>query len=114
MALIWDLKKCANFETLNHHKSHELVYATMDIGINKITKDNYLSFWRRMRILRDFKQMYLEMNLSDVVLHIGLETNADNESERKFMKKVNDDYICRLKQKIAWDVRNCTLIPAEA
>lgn len=111
MSLVWDCKNVVGFEKLSQDKTTTLVFATMEVGMNAITEKNYLEFWRRMKILRQIKNMYLEMTLDDVYMHIGLGTNADNERPGQFLKKVMADFDDNLKHYIRHDIRNSVLIP---
>jgi hypothetical protein len=84
-----------------HPVTHYLMFATMGIGMNEITKQNAPEFFRRIAIFqkvhgcavqyRDHldgtnKEIYITME--DITNHIGLHTNSSLYSKAEFNKKI--------------------------
>ncbi len=71
-------------------RTESLIWATMNVGINRITKDNAAEFYRRYVaasfVLSGKWKPYL--TLADVERHVGLATNADTLTRTAFEKNL--------------------------
>ena len=104
MSLDYNLKDIRSFEDLCYDKkgmaplTECLVFSTMSIGMNRITKENYKEFFIRLSALysvsgfplRRFNEETQKLekfapSLYDVRDHIGLKTNASRKSMSAFM-----------------------------
>ena len=63
-----------------------LIWATMVVGMNRITEKNYEKFFARYCL----SQMETKITLKDVKNHIGLRTNASTMSDTQFFKNQCD------------------------
>ena len=96
MSLNWNVSEVADYETVcftgegNNQQmrvsTDRLIWGTMSIGMNKITKENYREFAARMSLLnaaRGWPPNQSEV-LDSVKAHIGLWTNASSKSVSEF------------------------------
>lgn len=116
MALNWNLSEIENhkrlFETrVQHGKegrylkpfAESIILATIPVGMGEITKDNWLEFYKRMRIIEtvnDFgwfgwksvrgKHKSINVEKKHVKRMIGLKTNVSNESPAKWFRRYKD------------------------
>jgi len=76
-----------------------LVFATMSVGINRITDKNVYDFYLRSIVAADIYGMPLtfwnaderetrNFHLEEIKQHIGLSTNASTLTTNQFMKKM--------------------------
>ncbi len=102
MALNWNIETIKDFKELWIHdpqghggteqpyaldkKTEMLIYATMSVGINEITKKNWKKFYVRLR-MAGLNQSY-NLGPKDILRHIGLHTNANKMTDAKFRKEV--------------------------
>ncbi len=98
MPLNWNIEKCANYKELTNDEERNVtdsvVWATMAVGINQITKQNFEEFYRRLHIveetngtflMRDGKARYITQ--AEVGRRIGLYTNAGTVTKLSFDAK---------------------------
>jgi len=103
MALHWDVTEVENFEEKVYYKNddgelqiqlaaEQLIFVTMLLGLNEITKKNADEFFDRLCIwercfgkLRPLGESY---TLEEVRSFIGLKTNASSMSKAKFKNHV--------------------------
>jgi len=98
MSLDWKVDKIENFEErvwlpnddgetfhLNP-TTNTLIWATMGVGINKITEKNWPVFLGRAAALEAFGAA--PISAEDVEAHIGLSTNASNMTAAAFEKMI--------------------------
>lgn len=108
MSLDWDVTKIKNHKELVWREddsinpvSEMLIFATMFVGINKITEKNWKEFltrlWMSQRIggamLRQRNKETGEisdrpLDIQDVKDHIGLSTNASPMTRAQFFKRL--------------------------
>lgn len=95
MALHWDVKEVADWKQLQEEESGItacVVWATMFVGIPRITADNAAEFARRVHVWEDvngrIRSDDKRITLADVERRIGLWTNASRETRRQFEAKV--------------------------
>lgn len=87
-------------------RTEQLIFATMVVGMNQISKKNHREFWYRLhlyeamfgtfRLDEDGDQLYYL--LPDVEEHIGLYTNATIVPFGKWSKRVKETYLERIKE----------------
>lgn len=79
--------------------TNALIWATMAVGIGKLTADNVDEFWTRLQLLdrldggsfcEDMDGTKLDRG--DVERHVGLSTNVTNETRAKWIKRVVDGW----------------------
>lgn len=77
-----------------------IIFATMAVGINKITEDNYIEFFRRYVMYR-YANNYGEpfFDLAKVQEMIGLSTNASTFTDAAF-RKLLTDHLLRAANKV--------------
>jgi len=115
MPLNYDLNKIKRFKSL-YEKSHEtsgvrlkkipetIILSTISVGIRSITEDNYVRFFNRLRILETVHGPFLYkrtkkgpvprlIELEDVKMMIGLDTNASEISRAKFISRIDKEKI---------------------
>lgn len=114
MALTWDVT-----DVLKRDRSDEgwvmtqgLIFTTMSVGINEITKDNVGEFFARTQMVervdgrtcvQDSEGNPVFTTLADVVRHIGLRTNASPLTRAQFLRSFSRrlDYEANKAQKEA-------------
>jgi hypothetical protein len=100
MALNWNIEKCKNWKQLGTKKewpvTDMLIWATMPIGINEITKQNFEEFYRRLHLIETTRGTFLMqpggrqpyyITLAEVKRRIGLYTNAAPITKKNFDAK---------------------------
>ncbi len=107
MSLDYRFGEIKNFKRICFQKgkmnplSHALIFATIAIGINEITKRNWIKVYARLHLWELVHGAYLSKNgtsvlisAGEVKMHIGLSTNASPLSEtgflRNFSRKLQD------------------------
>ena len=98
MSLNWNVSKVADHETVCFYgegddqqvrvSTERLIWGTMSIGMNEITKENFREFASRMsqlNVARGWPANQSEI-LDSVKAHVGLWTNASSMSASKFDK----------------------------
>jgi len=107
MSLDYRFGEIENFKKICFQKgkmnplSHALVFATIAIGVNEITKRNWIKFYARLHFWELVHGTYLSkdgkpvlISAEEVKRHIGLSTNASMLSEagflRNFSRKLKD------------------------
>lgn len=103
MALSWNLEGCTHWQELksdnNWAKTENLIWLMMGIGINEVTKENWLDVYARIAVLESIDGAYLSVHNGnnmepayyepkDIVRRIGLATNVSNESFAKWSKRI--------------------------
>jgi len=95
-----------------------LIWATIEIGLGRITEKNYAEFWMRMSMADgisgdgrlyeehdDGKHRYRSVTLEEVKQHIGLRTNVSNITKTQFynqmMKKTDRRVMDMLRREVA-------------
>lgn len=76
--------------------TNTLIFGTMIVGINEITNKNWKEFYARIHLSERVNGNYLHdsdrkpryINEQDIKDHIGLATNALNETEAKYLNKL--------------------------
>lgn len=101
MSLDYNLSQIDQWETLVNEygepckMTETIIWLTMTIGLERITKQNWHDFYTRVHIYekvfgtflrRDGKEKPIES--SDIYRHIGLTTNSGNISYSAFLKRV--------------------------
>ena len=100
-----------------------LIWATMSVGLNKITKKNLDAWYVRLTVLsklfgppmynwEDGKRTDRNITLAELQMHIGLYTNADSYTDAVFWKTVRKraDGDFKLLFKQAQLLNNCIII----
>ncbi len=87
-------------------KTEQLIFATMVVGMNQISKKNHREFWYRLhlyeamfgtfRLEEDGDQLFYL--LPDVEEHIGLCTNATIIPFGKWSRRVKETYLERIQE----------------
>lgn len=105
MSLNWNLSNVADHETLcwtcadangeQHMKpvTELLIFATMAVGMRKITASNVPIFASRLTIYEALFGAFGSgrITVEDIANHVGLETNALDESDAKWRKRMMDN-----------------------
>lgn len=105
MSLNWNLSKVADHETLcwtpadangEHHMKRVtelLIFATMAVGMRKITERTVPIFASRPRIYEALFGAFGSgrITVEDIAAHVGLETNASDESDAQWRKRMMDN-----------------------
>jgi len=120
MAIRWNLEDIKGYKELCFYEDKDpiqggtmmcavtesLIYATMFIGINEITKKNYLQFFARIKIyekvqgaLRSKGMKDIYYTLEEIEQHIGLGTNASTLTNRGFSLKIYNTVLVDLERK---------------
>ena len=99
MALNYELGKILNFKQVCFRNSkmnpvtHALIFATMAVGLNEITKQKWKKFYSRLHVWEKVNGTYLTKNglpiyitAEEVKEHIGLSTNASQTTALGFLK----------------------------
>ena len=98
MALTWNIGDCKDYKKLTTDKewpiTNALIWATMSIGINEITKKNVKKVFTRIKIDENLNGNYLYngrkryfIKMKDVEKRIGLYTNATPITDSRFLKR---------------------------
>ena len=99
MALHWELRSIDNWETVCCNEDGTLsgtteclIWATMMVGLSRITASNAKKFYERLHAWETargaFRSDRQPLDFNDVVRHIGLATNASHETDAQFRKKL--------------------------
>jgi len=76
--------------------TQELIFATTQVGLDEITRANFVAFWLRTRALDAWMGSPRVISLTDIEAHIGLKTNAEKLTQAKWFgsvkKLVADQY----------------------
>jgi hypothetical protein len=91
MPLNWNIEKVADWQQLSQNPEQlqitdTLVWATMAIGMNKITADNYNEFYARLYLSQKLDGD-VTVTKADVKRRIGLTTNASTLTRKQFTDK---------------------------
>lgn len=97
MSLNWNLEKVKDFKEISEggewRITDTLIWATMGVGINRITEENYVEFYARLHLQELLWGTYMMENgkskyitLEDVKRRIGLSTNVSNLTRSQFNK----------------------------
>ena len=102
MSLDWNIQDVENYNELLEknnisENTKELIFSTMSVGLNKITKDNINEWLFRRRVLNLIDPhrnpvipagwSQVEITREVLVRHIGLRTNASQMTRAAFMKR---------------------------
>lgn len=135
MALTWDLTEIPDSETVcflpdkldpdgtihpdrvkMNPITEVLIWATISVGISKITEKNYTDFYRRLRALEqlgicflqgkdeDGKDISRNPNLNEVYLHMGLTTNAPKITNVKFLRNLGETVNDKIKFQVEEEI----------
>lgn len=101
MALHWNVSACAEQATTQEGwiLTNALIWATMFIGINRITEKNVNEFYARLATYEDLftpllyrskdgKPEHVKTSYADLRLRIGLSTNASTLTRKQFVKNL--------------------------
>lgn len=111
MALTWSLEKIENYKDLcweddpnNEGKvklsslTEIMIFGCLGTGHQSITEENWTEYYARMKfqekiigafLIKDYKDRFIEPE--EVKAHIGLSTNATNETRAKWLKRFNQE-----------------------
>ena len=111
MALNWNIEQCADWKQLTEDNewavTNTLIWATMIIGIRKITTENYREFYLRLHASEIYDGQFLTnrgfITLDEVKRRIGLATNASTLTSK--------DWNARLK---LWQSKQIELVDSES
>ena len=100
MSLNWNATAINDVETLHADEAqwaitNDLIWATMSIGLNKITFENVHEFYARMKFIYTLIGSPMTITIADVFRRIGLHTNANAETELQFVKRVGTSELRR-------------------
>jgi hypothetical protein len=89
---LWILNDDGEGERLNY-TTDSLIWATMGVGLNSITKKNIDKWLFRMGVLNKISDVTWNELCKRHVLerHIGLKTNVIDKTDAEFWKTVKDD-----------------------
>lgn len=100
-----ELHECTNPDAPEDERLYKLngitdalIWATMAVGMGKITESNYEAFYARLRFAEKLNgnmalkwdeetEEHVPLDVEDVKRHIGLSTNVSPETKAKFIKK---------------------------
>ena len=97
MALTWNIEQCENWNELVKPSewaiTESLIFATIFVGIRKITSENYREFYLRLHACEVYDgNLIFErgfITLDEVKRRIGLSTNASTLLRAEWNKKLN-------------------------
>lgn len=104
MSLNWNIKNCKDHETLQSDTewpiTHNLIWATMSVGIGEITETNWQEFYGRISAWEDAVGSFSQtkdkngnykshpFTPEDIYKRIGLHTNAASMSRAEWEKSI--------------------------
>jgi len=104
MPLNWNIKNCKDHETLQSDTewphTHNLIWATMSIGIDEITEKNWTECYARLAVWeeivgafsttkdKDGKYKSRPFTPEDIFKRIGLYTNASRMNRAEWQKNI--------------------------
>jgi hypothetical protein len=102
--LNYNLKKIKDFNELNNGTTETIIWATMAIGMGKITKDNYMEFFKRLEFYERLNGPMRRVNTEggyqplyfkpeEVKRYIGLDTNVAHEPLSKWVLRVYRNFV---------------------
>lgn len=124
MSLNWDVTKVKNhdvvcFDAGEHEgrslrvETHCLIFATIGVGLGRITAANAEEFAARLNILQDLNGALMgnaegevRITREDVLAHVGLSTNVPDESRSAWLKRVTAAKFAAADQKAKY-VKEC-------
>ena len=93
MALSWDITNCSDIELLQSgtewNKTEGIIFSTMSTDMHRITEENAIEFYARLRLLSAIyngffydkeTDEYVAPTFEDVRIRIGLKTNAYSDN----------------------------------
>lgn len=103
MALSWDITNCSNIELLQSdtewNKTEGIIFSTMSVDMNSITKENAVEFYARLQMLSTIyngffydkeTNQYVAPTFEDVQIRIGLHTNAYSKNTfKQWFKRIS-------------------------
>jgi hypothetical protein len=103
-----------------HYLTEALTFATMPVGINRITDANWMEFYQRLHMLEKVRGSRLTawtktgpidrlITPVEVYMHIGLSTNASNKTKKQFF----DDLFFGICQEVLEEVQKAPEVYAE-
>lgn len=109
MALHWNATGVKNHEALHEDAmewavTNSLIWATMAIGINRITEENYIDFFARMSFFYASTSHSSDITVADVKRRIGLSTNASPLTELQFVKSVGMNELRRYRYEANYSI----------
>ena len=103
--------------------TRQLIFFTERVGLNRITNDNRIDFWKRVNAWErvhgqclsrrgdDDKPIMRFISLQEVQDHVGLWTNARRLTEPKFYDEIIKTILCDVDEKLANEQRACETLP---
>lgn len=105
MALNWSVKDVKNHEAIcypldNNGKRYlgpvteALIFLTMAVGLTEITEKNAQEFYTRLAFYQSVFNVPEEDRLTyaQVRIHIGLHTNAGNQTKAQWLKRIYENH----------------------
>lgn len=101
MSLNWNIEKVRDYKKITPgpssegHVTEALIWATMAVGIGRITEANADEFYRRIAIYEEQRGAWMTKNgqpspftLEDIKRRIGLSTNVGTMNKTEFAAKL--------------------------
>ena len=104
MSLNWDAHNAPNWDKVKGYKGDEIIFATIPLGINKITMDNYREMASRYFKLCRIKGWEPTLEVEDFKNAVGLHTNASSKTPTAFGK----DLLAQLDEEVAHKLREAS------
>ena len=106
MPLTWDIRDAIteDYDPTDKDEweiSQALIFYMMVIGYSSIREDNWENFYARMLMYQrmfDHENVWIEPDM--ISKRIGLKTNANNETDAKWRKRMYDNFVRETKGKI--------------
>jgi len=97
MALTFDLRSVADFQSIEPSLARDIIFQTMFVGINRITEDNYVEFYERLKAGEARFGITLFNASGDASIYtldviksfIGLKTNASKLTKAQWLKNLS-------------------------
>jgi hypothetical protein len=95
MALSYQLSEIENWRELLYADgvlptTQRVIFATMAVGLGRITEKNLAEFWTRVRMIEAIDGVHKRLTLADIQRHIGLRTNVGDETKTQWLKRIYD------------------------
>lgn len=122
MSLNWNIHRIANYETVCRTPNADgtsslstategLIWATMLVGMNNISEKNAAQFYARLAVwerlngaIRASATASQPYTVAEVRAHIGLGTNATNETEARWRKRIIERELVAARRDFAFNL----------
>ena len=122
MSLNWNIDRIANYETVCRTPNADgtsslstategLIWATLLVGMNGITEKNAAQFYSRLAVweslngaIRSNATASQPYTVAEVRAHIGLGTNATNETDARWRKRIMERALVDARRDFAFNL----------